>query len=355
MKKYGLLLFLPAVIIVLSGCSLSPATDTSVTQQKTTVSKSVWKSSDGGKTWEAKNAASAKMTAVDWDVLRLVVDPNNSQNIYVGLKTGGMMKSADGGETWDPTIFVSEKVYGLELNPDGNTLYASAVYNNKGKIYKSTDRGENWKEIYTSATDGPLVVAMKLDKNNPETLWAATSDNLLLKTGDGGGSWRNVYKSDSPIIQIEIDKSDSNLIYVLEDSGKILRSRNGGESFQELSLGGSTFIGFGSNQVSSIRLDPGVSNGIYAVGQAGIKRSNNAGDSWTAVSPLNNTESAPVITLTINPKDSKKMVYGAAQAAYQSVDGGTNWTTFQFEVNKSANVLEYDPQNPDVIWAGFKK
>ncbi|HLN18952.1 MAG TPA: YCF48-related protein [Patescibacteria group bacterium] len=355
MKRYTL----PAIILIstifLSGCSVTPTSDQDITEQKTPVSQSIWKSSDGGKTWEVKNMASGKLVTSDWDILRIVIDPNNSQNIYVGLKTGGMMTSSDGGETWKSTIFVSEKVYGLELNPDGNTIYASAVYNNRGKIWKSEDKGGNWKEIYTNAADGPLVVSMKLDKNNPETLWAATSDNLLLKTRDGGGSWRNVYKADNPIIQIEIDKSDPNLIYVLEDSGQILRTRDGGETFQEINLDATSFSGIGSSKISSIRLDPGVNSGIYAVGQSGIKRSNNAGDSWTSISPLNNTENAPVISLAINPKDSKKIVYGASQAAYQSVDGGENWSTFQFDVNKHISVLEYDPQNPDVIWAGFRK
>jgi photosystem II stability/assembly factor-like uncharacterized protein len=216
------------------------------------------------------------------------------------------------------------------------------------------DKGENWKEIYTSATDGPLIVAMKLDKNNPETLYAATSDNLLLKSRDGGGSWRNMYADNAPIIQIETDKNDSNLVYVLNNSGGISRSRDGGDNFEKMKLGNSN-RSLSSSGISAIRIDPAAPGVIYAVGNNGISKSSNAGDSWEKLSALNDPKNTPVTSLAVSPKDSQKIIYGAAQAVYNSVDGGVNWATSQFDVKKRINVLEYDPQNSDVVWAGFRK
>jgi photosystem II stability/assembly factor-like uncharacterized protein len=353
MRKYFVALSVLILAVVLSGCSLLPTTKTGTTDQKITISSSLWKSEDGGKTWTVKNIASAKPATTDWDVLRMAINPTDPGNIFVGLRSGGMMKSVDGGERWSPTIFTSEKAYGLELNSqDGRTLYVSGVYNGRGKIFKSIDKGENWDEIYTAATDGPLVVAMKLDKNNPETLYAATSDNLLLKSRDGGGSWKNIFKASSPIIQIEIDRSDSNLLYVLDNSGNMSRSRNGGDVFEKITPASSTFSSTG---VKIIRTDPGISGGIYAAGDSGISKSNDAGSTWEKVGVINDPGSTPVTAFAINPKDSQKMVYGSAQAAYQSVDGGSTWTAFQFDISKRINVLEYDPQNPDVVWAGFRK
>lgn len=354
MKKY--LISLPVLIlaVIFSGCSLAPKSDTN-TDQKITVSPSIWKSSDGGRTWEVKNIASAKPGASEWDVLRVAINPNDPNNILVGLKSGGMMVSTDGGERWKPTIFTSEKVYGLELNPnDGRTIYASAVYNGRGKIFKSLDKGENWEEIYTAASDGPLIVAMKLDKNDPQTVYAATSDNLLLKSRDGGGSWKNVFKAEAPIIQIEMDRSDSNLVYILDDDGNVARSKDAGENFSKITPANSNTM-FSSAGIKVIKIDPGTSGGVYVAGSNGIFRSSNSGDKWEKVRTLNDPENEPVTTLAINPQDSKKIVYGSSQAAYESVDGGDSWTAFQFDVSRSINVLEYNPQNPDVVWAGFRK
>ncbi|MFA6047863.1 MAG: hypothetical protein WCV59_03615 [Parcubacteria group bacterium] len=353
-KKYFITLSVLIVTVVLSGCSLMPTTNTASTEQKITVSPSVWKSTDGGRTWTVKNIASAKPTSIDWDVLRIVVNPTDSNNIFVGLKSGGMMVSVDGGERWKPTIFVSEKVYGLELAPDGRTIYASAVYNGRGKIFKSVDKGENWEEVYTAANDGPLVVAMKLDKNDPQTVYAATSDNLLLKSRDGGGSWKNIFKAEAPIIQIEIDKNDSNLLYILDDGGNVARSKNGGEAFEKITPENSNTMFGSSSGISAIRVGIGAKE-IYAAGNNGIAKSGDTGNSWEKINTLNDPESTPVTALAINPQDSKKIVYGSAQAAYESVDSGSSWTAFQFEVSKGITALEYDPQNPDVVWAGFKK
>ncbi len=49
------------------------------------------------------------------------------------------------------------------------------------------------------------------------------------------------------------------------------------------------------------------------------------------------------------------MIYGAAQAAYRSQDGGINWTTSQFDVEKTIRIIKYDPQNISNIYLGFKK
>jgi len=354
MKKIFVLPIIIISFLFLSGCSLS-GTQTDQATQRYTLSKSIWKSVDGGKTWEAKDKATKKPTVSDLDVLQIAINRQDSSIIYAGLKNGGMIKSADGGDNWEMTNFISDKVYGLEIDPnDGQILYVSGVWQGRGKIFKTDDGGESWTEIYTKAANGPLVISLTLDQKNTNVLYATTNDNDVIKSVDGGKSWQNIFKGNSPVLKVAIDRSNSDLIYILDQSGSVSVSLDGGKKFVDISsrIEDSSFF---SRSFTMVETDPTHSERVYLVGGSGIMRSDDAGKNWKKVVALDNPENFPIVTLAINPYNSDEIIYGAAQASFASVDGGTNWTPFQFAVNKKTSVIQYDPQNPSTVYLGFSK
>lgn len=359
MKKIFLLPLIVASIFVFSGCG--PALTTTKTQQYN-FSESIWKTTDAGATWNAKTVSNQKPTVSDLDILQIAINPTDASNIYVGLKSGGMIKSTDGGEHWDITNFISDKVYGLAINPSSpQTLYVSGVWQGRGKIFKTENAGTDWKEIYTTAANGPLVVSLTLDQKNSDTIYATTSGNEVIKSVDGGSSWQNIYRADNPVLKVAIDRADSNLIYFLDQNGKISKSADGGKTITTAgSDSGSSFSSsfngsyLGGN-FSVILTDPNNANWVYAAGGGGIMRSKDAGKTWEKVVALDNPETYPITALAINPANSNEMFYGAGQAVYKSVDGGKNWSTFQFTTKKKINTIQYDPQNPANIYLGLSK
>lgn len=359
MRKYlslAILVFIP----IFSGCSLLPTptdnSDTAPPAKKYAISQSIWKSTDGGKTWEAKNSLEEKPRVADVDVLSMAINPKDTQNIYLGLRKGGIMKTIDGGESWEfSKIFTSEKVYGLALDPeDSKIIYASGVYQGRGKMFKSVDSGETWTEIYTSASDGPLVIGMALDTHNRQILYAATSDGQIIKSSDSGASWQNIYHSRDPVTKIAIDKDNGNLVYFLTLGGTLSRSRDGGKNIENISKNFSRT--FSSNQKYAVlATDPNNSGWVYLAGKGGIIVSKNGGDFWEKIVALSDPGSFPVGALAVSFGESRRLVYGAAQASYKSEDFGVNWMTAQFNVEKKIRLLEYDPVLPDVVYMGFSK
>lgn len=355
MKKYLILALLASAVVVLSGCGMTTSTTSTNQSPGYQLSKSIWKSTDGGQTWQAKNIASARPKTTDWDVLKIVVNPTDSRNVFVGLKSGGMYISNDGGDHWQATNFVSDKVYGLEIDPtDGQTLYVSGVWQNRGKIFKSTDQSKTWKEVFTEAAAGPLVIAMALDKNNPQTVYAATSDNQVMKSVDGGNSWKNIYRDNSPVTNIAIDSKSSDNVYLLDLNGSVFHSNNAGDNFANITPKNLTgFVMGGGWRVLAV--DKNVSGGVYLAGNSGIVHSVDAGNSWQKLAALEDPENFPISALSVNPQNSQQIIYGASQAGYSSNDGGGNWTTFQLDSPKTASVITFDPNNSSVIYFGFKK
>lgn len=354
MKKYVLISFLLVSSLVLTGCN--GQTVTNQQQEKTyDLSQSVWKSTDGGTNWEAKNKTKEKPTITDLDVLSMAINPNDSQNIYVGLKAGGMIKTIDGGETWQFTNVTADNVYGLVIDPiNSRTIYLSGLWQKRGKIWKSEDAGENWKEIYTTASEGPFVIAMTMDPINPKNIYASTSDNQVIKTEDAGVSWKNIYEADAPVFRIAVDRSNSQLAYFLTTSNELFSTEDGGNNITDISENFSA-VNSSGNDFSVIATDPNKSGAVYIAGTGGMLRSNNSGVDWEKVNTLNNPSNFPITALAINPKNPYEIVYTASQALYKSEDGGIHWTTYQFNTAQYVNIIKYDPNNPSIIYLGFRK
>lgn len=355
MKKVLIFLIIITSGIILSGCSLLPSGNNGSTVKTFTLSQSIWKSTDGGKTWEAKTAGEGAANTKDPNILSFAIDPGNSNNIYAGLQAGGILKSNNGGDTWTFMNFQSEKVYGLALDPSNSRiLYASGVWQDRGKIFKTEDAGDNWKEIYTSPSSGPLIISLALDKNRPGTIYATTSENEAIKSSDGGNSWENVHLAESPILNVAVD-SGGGYIYLLTVNGFVFRSADG-SSFEDITKKtSSNNFGFSSHQFDVLATDPFRANNVYLAGGGGIIFSQDGGDTWTNILALNNPQKFPVRALAIN---SGQVIYGVAQAAYKSAsqtNGTFKWVTSQFETKKSVNALMFDPANPDIIYLGLRK
>jgi len=354
MKKILFLSILVILPAVLGGCSLtgSNSSSTSVPVKKV---GSIWKSTDGGKTWESKTSGDSKIDFAEVDVLDIAINPNDENNVLVGTVADGILKSNDGGETWEKTNFISAKVYGLEIDSEnGGIVYASGIWQKRGKLFKSLDGGENWKELYTTPSDGPLIISLVIDKKDSKNIYFSTSDKQVIKSQDGGETWKNIYASNSPVLKIAVDRFNNNLVYLVNQSGDLLRSKNGGKNFENINEKIS-IANYGGKSVNDLAVDQENANVVYLAGRLGIIRSNDAGEKWEKIWTLNDPDNYPTRSLAVNPKNSEEMVSGAAQVAYKSLDGGKTWSTFQFNYPKTVNVVRYSEANPENVFLGFRK
>jgi len=349
MKKHVLIILLP-VILVLSGCSLIPGSGTS-----TTTAGSFWKSTDGGKVWEIKNKMANNASVPEVDILSLAINPQDSNNILFGTAKNGIYKTTDGGESWAAINFTSEKVYGLAMDPrDPQIIYASGVWQKRGKLFKSKDQGTTWEEIYTSVTNGTLIVSLAMSPKNPDIIYISTSDKQILKTTDSGYSWKNLFAASSPVVKMGLDMADERLLYFNTLNGEIFRSRDEGTTFEDISKKILATWNM-NNNIRIIETDPVNTKWVYAAGKTGLLLSKDGGETWEKISILNNPESSPVTALAINPLNSQEFIYGSAQASFKTADGGQTWTTAQFNTEKTVNLIRYDGQNPQNIFLGLSK
>lgn len=350
MKKFFVVFFAFFPLVFLSGCSISQTNKTTTKNPD----GSLWKSSDGGQTWEVKNNGTG-INFSNLDILTLAVSQQDANLVYAGTLSNGILKSQDGGANWQKMSGLNvEKVYGLAIDPSHpNILYASGLWEKRGKIFKSSDGGDNWDEIYTTPSEGPLIVYLAIDENNPKILFASSSDNQIFKTSDAGISWKKIYSGRQPITKIAIDKNGSASTYFVTLNGDILKTSDGGKTVKDITQNVSSF--WDAGKAITIETDPNHSGWVYVAGSLGIVKSQDGGKKWNKITTLENAQNFPVKTLAIKPGDSNTLEYGSSLATYRSVDGGNAWITYQFEYSKAIQIIRYAPNDGQILYLGFKK
>ncbi len=102
--------------------------------------RGLFKSTDSGATWSAMNTGLDKLVATGSRVTAIVIDPIDSNLLYLGVSGSGVFKSADGGATWMPfnAGLANLNVRSLAFAPGcGHTLYAGTG----GGVFKIVDDG----------------------------------------------------------------------------------------------------------------------------------------------------------------------------------------------------------------------
>ncbi len=189
----------------------------------------IWKTNDGGTTWQFKTPNLPSM-AISW----LALCKNQPDIMYastgetigggVGLVGKGLLKSTDGGETWNQlsSTAASEDftyINRVTVAPDNPDLlfictsYGQWQKNRLSKIFRSTDGGTNWQEVYHN---NDFIYQIIGNPRNFKTIYATVWGQGVVKTIDGGDTWisaSNGMKQILSRVEINIAATDTARLY----------------------------------------------------------------------------------------------------------------------------------------------
>ncbi|MBL4657885.1 MAG: glycosyl hydrolase, partial [Flavobacteriales bacterium] len=214
----------------------------------------IYKSVDGGKSWENKGLKTSE------HIGKIIVDPRNSAVVYVAAmgplwKKGGergVYKTIDGGEKWTRVLNIDEYtgVTDIVMDPrDPDVLYAAAeqrmrhvfTYIGGGPgsgIHKSTDGGKTWNKLKSGLPKVDVGrIGLAISPVNPDYVFAIieASDKKggFFRSTNRGGSWKKMgdYSTSGNYYQeIICDPKDVDKIFSMntwlhhtEDGGKTFK------------------------------------------------------------------------------------------------------------------------------------
>jgi photosystem II stability/assembly factor-like uncharacterized protein len=277
----------------------------------------VFKSTDGGKTWQHMGLEKTE------EIAAIVIHPRDPQIVFVAAPghlwgrnpERGVYKTIDGGRTWQRVLFVDDMSGAIDLvmDPrDPNVLYASTWQRMRSGgvqvreagpgsgVYKSVDGGTQWTRLTNGLPAEPLSkIALAISQQNPNLVYAyimsgeasearagggpRTSDaGGIFRSDDGGGSWRRVspkLPSRTYYTHIKIDPNDDRRLWILDL--ELWRSEDGGATWQKHNIRNAHF------DLHGFWIDPRDSNRLVLGNDGGVYFSVDGGAAWAqAVLPI---------------------------------------------------------------------
>jgi photosystem II stability/assembly factor-like uncharacterized protein len=257
----------------------------------------VYKSTDGGQTWTNVGLRDSRL------ISRVVVDPQNSNVVYVGAfgyaygpsNERGVYKSTDGGASWTkvldqgPELGISDLAIATEVP---TLLFATtwrshrapwstyAPFDGPGSgLFRSEDAGKSWSRLTGNGLPdgdwGRTAVGVSHNGRRVYALLSGSKKPGLYRSEDGGNTW-TLQNEDRRLTSrawyfgnITVDPNNADVIYMpnvalyrSEDGGKtisVLRGAPGGDDYHQIWVDpeNSSRMILGTDQGATISLDYG--------------------------------------------------------------------------------------------------
>lgn len=333
----------------------------------------MYKSTDGGKTWEHIGLGDTQFIG------EIVVDPHNPDVVYVAAlghtfgnvsnEHRGVYKSTDGGATWNKVLYRNGHAGAVDIEIDPNNprvLYATfwEAYRNPWEmssggpgsgLFKSTDYGKTWDEITKNpglpkGINGKIGVAVSPVKDG--RVWAIIENKNggLFRSDDHGATWKLVNKKRKLrqrawyYTHVIADTKDPNTVYVL--NVRFHKSVDGGKSFESISTP--------HGDHHDLWVDPANAKHLIVGDDGGAQITYDGGKSWSSYNKYATAQFYHVIVDNRFPY----RVYGAQQdnstvridnrSAGYGIDTD-NWTSVG---GGESGYIAPDPEDEDVVYAG---
>ncbi len=216
----------------------------------------VYKSTDAGKSWTHVGLKATRQ------ISRIRVHPSNPDLVWVAAQGNpwgpnperGVYRSQDGGKSWELVLSTNPDSGAVDLSLDADNpriLYA-AMWDHRrspwfvrsggpgGGVYKSTDGGSTWEKLTGGLPELVGKIGVAVSPANSERVYAIVEAEKggLYRSDNGGKDWKRL--NSSRIIQarawyynhIAADPIDENTVYVL--NAPLMKSIDGGKTFETL-------------------------------------------------------------------------------------------------------------------------
>ncbi|MFZ9504114.1 MAG: WD40/YVTN/BNR-like repeat-containing protein [Cyclobacteriaceae bacterium] len=331
----------------------------------------MWKSTDAGKTWTPSGLKNSR------HIPKIQIHPKNPDLVYVAVlgdlfkssDERGVYRSKDGGKTWERILFANADAGAVDLCMDPNNpriIYASTWRIRRtpyslesggegSALWKSTDGGDSWTNISTNegmpkGTWG--IVGVSVSPVNSNRVYAIIENDLggVYRSDDAGKSWRRM-NEDRNLRQrawyyskIMADTKDEDMVYVMNVAYH--RSKDGGKTFQAFNAQ--------HGDHHDLWISPEDNQRMAIADDGGGQVSFDGGENW---STYMNQPTAQFYRVTTDNSFPYR-IYGAQQdnstvRIPHRTDGGTiGLQDWQTTAGGESGHLAVDPTDNEIVYGG---
>jgi photosystem II stability/assembly factor-like uncharacterized protein len=333
----------------------------------------MYKSTDAGKTWKKLGLEKTQ------HISRIQIHPTNPDVLYVAAQGAlhapnedrGVYKSIDGGLTWEKVLFVDSKTGAVELSMDMNypeILYAAMWEHQRfpwqvksggpgSGLYKSTDSGKTWKKIHKGLPEEKGKMGISVSRANSDKVYALIESDTekdlggLFVSNDAGESWTLINKDNELTqrawyyIEVFADPVNEHKVYV--QSAPFLVSIDGGKTFEN--------IDGAHGDYHDLWINPKNANNLILADDGGGSISFNGGKTWSTQS---NMPTAQMYRINVDNQFPYR-IYGGQQDNTSVVissmglgRGGIGQEHWNYSAGGESAFLAFDPDDPRYVLGG---
>ncbi len=338
--------------------------------------------------------------------LSVAIDPEDPNIIYAGSAGGGLWRSTTGGvggSAWEyiSTGYPIHGVGAIEINPEnsqeiyigtgevynyGNTLGGVAIRATRGSygigILKTTDGGATWsKALDWAYNEQGGVQALAIDPQNPEIVWAGTTEGTLRST-NSGADWELV-NTTIMATDILINPIHPDTVFIAcgnlgTEGNGIYRTYDAGENWEKLTNGLPEQYG-GKALLDVYKTDPNIMYASIGDGYGGaggdytwLCKTTDGGDSWEIVSTTNySTYQGWYSHFVVINQDNPDEILTGGIDVWKSTDGGetlirkSDWAAWylgqtyagepegpDYYSHADHHAFAVHPDDPDIVYFG---
>jgi len=336
----------------------------------TSMGDGVYKSMDAGKTWTHLGLEKTR------HISDVIIHPTNPEIIYVAAQGAqyaptnerGIYRSNDGGKTWEQVLFVNTNTGASSLSMDMTNpriLYASMWQHRRypwtiesggehSGLYKSIDGGDTWTKMTEGLPTDFGKSGISVSRANPNRVFsvieAEGEKGGVYRSDDAGKKWEQLNGDRVNIarswyyMEIFADPQNENVVYVL--NAPVMKSIDGGKSFFEIP------VPHGDNH--HLWINPNDNSNLINSNDGGANISFNGGMSWSTQKNQSTAQFYRVITDNLVPYH----VYGGQQdnsaiaIASRTNDEGIDWKDWYAVAGGESAFIAFDPDNPETVYGG---
>lgn len=313
----------------------------------------VYKSFNKADTWEPKSFVSQFkkkiVTISDVNVKTIALSPQDSNFIYLGTVGNGLYVSFDGGEKWSNVLTNKGQIESIAFDPLSPTI---AYVSQGSKIFKTSNQGKNWEEVYLEAGQ-QIINCLAVDSKETNKIYAGLKDGRLLKSLDYGKTWKVANNFENEIKQVLINQNNPSIVYAGTLDKGFYKSLDQGSTWQNLTEEEGKFSGIKKFKIAVF--DSTKADALIIATKYGLLKTDDGGKIWQEIKLLTLPGKVDILSLTINPSKANEIYYGAKDALFKTDDSGKTWKTIPLPSPRAPFYLAIDHYNPDIIYLGVYK
>ena len=331
----------------------------------------IWKTEDGGKTWANVGLKNGR------HISRIRIHPKNPDIAYAAVmgdlfkssEERGVYKTTDGGKTWNRILFANADAGATDLILDPNNpkvIYASTWRIRRtpyslesggegSALWKSTDGGENWTKLSDKKGMPKTphgIIGVTVSPVNSDRVWAIVEapEGGVFRSEDGGENWTKI-NSERKLRQrawyytrIYADSKDENTVYVM--NVRYHKSTDGGRTFKSISTP--------HGDHHDLWVAPEDPNRIIVGDDGGAQVTFDGGENW---STYHNQPTAQFYRVTTDNAFPYR-IYVAQQdnstlrIAHRSDGGSIGENDWESTAGGESAHIAIDPNDNDIVYGG---